>query len=137
VSATPRQLESLIRLSEGSARIRLSDWVEERDVLEAVRLMQVSMQQASIDPKTGQIDMDVIQTGVSAADRTARVQLAAMIKDILETKNAGSQGVRVADLVDTLAAIGLRVSDRQVESALSLELQGDVRVREGRAILLR
>ena len=136
VSATPRQLESLIRLSEGSARIRLSEWVEERDVLEAVRLMQVSMQQASIDPKTGQIDMDVIQTGVSAADRTARVQLAAMIKDILETKNAGSQGVRVADLVDTLAAVGLRVSDRQVESALSLELQGDVRVREGRAILL-
>ena len=137
VSATPRQLESLIRLSEGSARIRLSEWVEERDVLEAVRLMQVSMQQASIDPKTGQIDMDVIQTGVSAADRTARVQLAAMIKDILETKNAGSQGVRVADLVDTLATVGIRVSDRQVDSALSLELQGDVRVREGRAILLR
>jgi hypothetical protein len=40
--------------------------------LQAVRLMRVAMQQSSIDPRTGQIDMDVIQTGVSAADRGLR-----------------------------------------------------------------
>lgn len=136
VSATPRQLESLIRLSEGSARIRLSEWVEEKDVQEAVRLMQVSMQQASIDPKTGQIDMDVIQTGVSAAERTARHQMASMIRDILETKDAGTLGVRIADLVDTLSvATGSKsITEKDVEHALR-ELQGEVRVAQGRAIL--
>jgi DNA replication licensing factor MCM4 len=136
VSATPRQLESLIRLSEGSARIRLSEWVEEKDVQEAVRLMQVSMQQASIDPKTGQIDMDVIQTGVSAAERTARHQMASMIRDILETKDAGTLGVRIADLVDTLSvATGSKsITEKDVEHALR-ELQGEVRVTQGRAIL--
>lgn len=138
VSATPRQLESLIRLAEGSARVRLADWVEEKDVQEAVRLMQVSMQQASIDPKTGQIDMDVIQTGVSAADRSARNQLAGMLRDILEVKKPGAEGVRIADLVDTLGmATGSNsFTERDVENALR-ELQGEVRVQSGRVTLTR
>jgi hypothetical protein len=41
VSATPRQLESLVRLSEALARMRLSPTVEASDVAEALRLMRV------------------------------------------------------------------------------------------------
>lgn len=37
ISAYPRQLESLIRLSEAHAKVRLSDRVEEIDVNEAKR----------------------------------------------------------------------------------------------------
>lgn len=37
ISAYPRQLESLIRLSEAHAKMRLSDTVEVRDVEEAYR----------------------------------------------------------------------------------------------------
>jgi DNA replication licensing factor MCM4 len=42
ITATPRQLESLIRLSEALAKMRFADWVEPRDVSEAIRLMKVS-----------------------------------------------------------------------------------------------
>ena len=42
ISATPRQLESMVRLSEALARMRLSPSVERHDVAEAVRLMKVS-----------------------------------------------------------------------------------------------
>jgi DNA replicative helicase MCM subunit Mcm2 (Cdc46/Mcm family) len=42
VSATPRQLESLIRISEALAKMRLSQFVTVPDVNEAVRLMRVS-----------------------------------------------------------------------------------------------
>lgn len=42
MSATPRQLESLIRISEGLAKMRLSGFVTVADVNEAVRLMRVS-----------------------------------------------------------------------------------------------
>jgi DNA replication licensing factor MCM4 len=138
VSATPRQLESLIRLAEGSARVRLAEWVDERDVQEAVRLMQVSMQQASIDPKTGQIDMDVIQTGVSAADRSARNLLAGMIRDILEAKNLGTDGMRIADLLETLSLTtsSRNFTEQDVQNALR-ELQGEVRVHSGRVTLAR
>ena len=42
ITATPRQLESLIRISESLARMRLSPVVERSDAAEALRLMQVS-----------------------------------------------------------------------------------------------
>lgn len=51
ITATPRQLESLIRMSESLARMRLSEFVEVVDVEEAVRLMKVAMQQAATDPR--------------------------------------------------------------------------------------
>lgn len=41
ITATPRQLESMIRLSEALARMRLSPFVDRHDVAEAVRLMKV------------------------------------------------------------------------------------------------
>ena len=53
VTAYPRQLESLIRLSEGHARMRLSNVVEELDVEEAHRLHREALKQAATDPKTG------------------------------------------------------------------------------------
>jgi hypothetical protein len=63
ITATTRQLESLIRLSEALAKIRLSSAVEPKDVEEAARLIRVALQQAATDPRTGTIDMDLITTG--------------------------------------------------------------------------
>ena len=69
ITATPRQLESLIRISEAHARIRLSEHVERTDVAEALRLVKTAMRQAATDPRTGQIDMDLLTTGQSMAAR--------------------------------------------------------------------
>ena len=65
ITATPRQLESLIRISESLAKMRLSNCVERCDIEEAVRLIRTAMQQSATDPKTGQIDMDIITTGIA------------------------------------------------------------------------
>ena len=72
ISATPRQLESLIRLSEALAKMRYSRIVDRKDVFEAVRLMRVATQAAATDPRTGRIDMDMITTGTSQLERKAR-----------------------------------------------------------------
>ena len=53
ITATPRQLESLIRLSQALAKMRLSEIVLASDVLEATRLMKVATQTAATDPRTG------------------------------------------------------------------------------------
>lgn len=45
ITATPRQLESLVRLSEALARMRLSKTVDEGHVIEALRLMTVRLPQ--------------------------------------------------------------------------------------------
>ena len=83
ISATPRQLESLIRLSESLAKMRYSELVTRHDTLEAVRLMKVATQAAATDPRTGRIDMDMIATGRSTVDREMEVQLILGIKELL------------------------------------------------------
>lgn len=69
ITATTRQLESLIRISEAFAKMRLSKTVEEKDVDEAIALVKFATQQAATDPTTGLIDMDVIVTGKTSSSR--------------------------------------------------------------------
>ncbi|KAJ2400518.1 MCM DNA helicase complex subunit [Coemansia sp. RSA 2559] len=69
VTATARQLESMIRMSEAHAKMRLSETVEPSDVREASRLMREALREAATDPRTGLIDLDLLTTGFAASDR--------------------------------------------------------------------
>lgn len=69
ITATPRQLESLIRLAEAHAKMRLGEVVLESDVEEAIRLMKVATHATATDPLTGEIDMDAINTGITFSSK--------------------------------------------------------------------
>ena len=84
VSAYPRQLESLIRLSEAHAKMRFSGTVEIVDVEEAKRLHREALKQSATDPKTGIIDVGILTTGVSASERDRRKELAKELKRMLQ-----------------------------------------------------
>jgi DNA replication licensing factor MCM4 len=84
ITATPRQLESLIRISEAFAKMRLSIEVNENDVERAVQLVRVAMQQAATDPETGLIDMDAILIGKTAKSRERVSRLKTTIEEILK-----------------------------------------------------
>ena len=88
ITSTPRQLESLVRLSEALAKMKLSKTVEVADVDEAARLVKVALQQSATDPRTGTIDMDLIQTGVSSSLRQMRHKLEQEVRGCL-AKAAG------------------------------------------------
>lgn len=92
ISATPRQLESLIRLSEALAKMRYGKVVTRADALEAVRLMRVATQSAATDPRTGRIDMDMITTGRSSSDREHEEQMNMCLKELF----AERRGTRMA-----------------------------------------
>eukprot|EP00899_Mesostigma_viride_P019945 jgi/Mesvir1/27952/Mv20159-RA.2 len=83
ITATPRQLESLIRISEALAKMRFADTVEREDVAEALRLLRAAMQQSATDPTTGTIDMDAIITGTSASSRARREELKALLRQVV------------------------------------------------------
>jgi DNA replication licensing factor MCM4 len=83
ISATPRQLESLIRLSEAFAKMSFSRVVSRSHVKEAVRLMRVATQAAATDPRTGRIDMDMITTGRSTVEREMEETLNSSLKELL------------------------------------------------------
>lgn len=86
VSAYPRQLESLIRLSEAHAKVRFSSVVELVDVEEAKRLHREALKQSATDPASGKIDISILTTGISATSRQRRAQMASALRKMLETR---------------------------------------------------
>merc|ERR1719373_1104911 len=87
ITAYPRQLESLIRLSEAHARMRFSDTVEVLDVEEASRLHREALKQSATDPTTGRIDVSILTTGQSSASRKRRQEVAKALQELLSKKN--------------------------------------------------
>lgn len=76
VPITPRQIEGLIRMSEASAKTRLSETVAASDAERAISLLRFVLREVLTDKETGRIDMDIINVGKpkSVADR-ARTML--------------------------------------------------------------
>ncbi len=86
ITAYPRQLESLIRLAEAHARMRLSHNVELIDVEEASRLHQEALKQSATDPTSGTINLDIITTGQSESYRRRREEVKKAFKALLQKK---------------------------------------------------
>ncbi|KAK4529942.1 hypothetical protein CCYA_CCYA03G0799 [Cyanidiococcus yangmingshanensis] len=136
ITATPRQLESLIRLSEAHAKIRLSPVVERVDVEEALRLMKIATQQSATDPITGRIDLDLLQTGHSAAWRQRVNELARALWSLLQERESASplRKQAVFHLLRQQAAQGSGASsndtvrDDEFEEALRI-LQNEQKIR--------
>ena len=106
ISATPRQLESLIRLSEARARARFSETVEMEDVEEAIRLIKVATQQAATDPVTGVIDMDMLTTGMTSSSREKLETISGYIKNILrDYEEIARKGVSYNSLRDEIKKV--------------------------------
>jgi DNA replication licensing factor MCM4 len=127
VTATTRQLESLIRLSEALARMKFSSTVTRDDVLEASRLISVATQTAATDPVTGLIDMDLITTGTSTGDRDRMEQLGNAIVAYLQA-NSGKRGTTLDNLTKGVNNDSqLKTSQLDMEKTLRI-LQEEQRV---------
>lgn len=105
ITATTRQLESMIRLSEAHAKMRLSPTVEESDVLEAVRLIKSAIKASATDSRTGLIDMGLLSEGGGASERRRKEDLKrSVLRTLDEDGNVRSGGVmRYADLYRGIA----------------------------------
>ncbi|CAK5262622.1 unnamed protein product [Mycena citricolor] len=131
ITATTRQLESLIRLSEGHARMRLSEFVELRDVREAGRLMREAIRTSAMDPRTGKIDMGLLNTGTGAGQRRQREDMRRGILSILDsTAGAKTRGVRWADAMQSLGdQSSVRIDIAEFTEVIkALENEGIVKV---------
>jgi replicative DNA helicase Mcm len=89
VPITARQLESLVRLAEASARLRLSDRVEVEDVERVIKLMNSSLGQIATDPETGEIDIDFAFAGTSKRQRDRIMTIKKIIEDLESTYESG------------------------------------------------
>ncbi|ORC86033.1 putative minichromosome maintenance (MCM) complex subunit [Trypanosoma theileri] len=76
VSATLRQLESMIRLAEARCKMRFGASVSVEDVREAKWLISAALKEAATDPQTGLINLDMF----SAPDPTRQTVEGSMMR---------------------------------------------------------
>ena len=118
-AATHRQLEGLIRLAEASARVRLSNDVEPRDVERSIRLVRSSLEDLVTDPETGKIDIDIITSGQTHTQLSNLKKILSMIKEnaqeidkdpieevIAEGKTMGMDAEKIRDIISKLQKSG-------------------------------
>lgn len=126
VSATPRQLESCMRLAEANAKMRLSPFVEKQDAEEALRLLREALHQAATDPQTGLIDIDNLATGTSAEKRQRISRIGKEIVAMLQSASDMTLSFNViASNIKTI--MGPDTPDSEISDALfSLEADSQV-----------
>ncbi|WP_226040063.1 ATP-binding protein [Natrinema sp. DC36] len=90
VPVTARKLEALVRLSEASARVRLSDTVEQVDAERVIEIVRSCLQDIGVDPETGEFDADIVEAGTSKSQRDRIKNLKQLIGDIEEEYDDGA-----------------------------------------------
>ena len=120
-AATHRQLEGLVRLSEASARVRLSDVVEKKDAERAIRLVRASLQDLVTDPETGKIDYDIIATGQTHTQVTNMKK----ILNIVKGKTQDTDMVPVQDVLEEAKAENIS-EDKARDLIEKLEKKGEL-----------
>ena len=122
VPITARKLEALVRLAEASARVRLSDTVTEGDADRVIELVRSCLQDIGVDPETGQLDADIVETGTSKTQRDRIRTLKQLISEIEEEYD---EGAPVDEVLDRLDEIGMERSTAEQEIE-NLKKKGEV-----------
>ena len=122
VPVTARKLEALVRLSEASARMRLSDTVEREDAERVIEIVRSCLQDIGVDPETGEFDADVVETGRSKSQRDRIKNIKSLIAEI-ETEY--DEGAPIETILDRAEEIGMERSQAEHEIE-KLRRQGDV-----------
>ncbi len=120
IPISPRQLDALVRMSEASAKMRLSEKVTKKDAVRAINLLEYCMSQVGFDKETGKIDIDRITTGISASQRSHislikeiiielenKIGKTIPIEDVTEeAKNKGVDSAKVDEIIEKLKRAG-------------------------------
>lgn len=129
ITATTRQLESMIRLAEAHAKMRLATEVTREDVQEAVRLIKSALKTAATDSQ-GRIDMSLLTEGTSAAERKRKEDMKDAVLKVLDELTSSGQAVKYAEVSRKLGEnAGVSVESAEfAECMRALEMDGSVTV---------
>lgn len=122
VPITARQLESIVRLAEASARVRLSEIVTAEDVDRVTRIMERSLTQIAVDPETGELDIDFAFSGTSKRQRD---RIWTMKKIIEELEDLSENGAPEEEILRRAESEG--IDEAKAKEILSkLKINGEI-----------
>ncbi|MDD3977180.1 minichromosome maintenance protein MCM [Methanomicrobium antiquum] len=102
VPVTARQLEALVRLAEASARIRLSDEIDESDAERVIRIVDRCLRDVAYDPETGSFDIDKLVTGIPKQRR----DIIREIKEAVKSRADDNGYAQIDDVIQVLIQKG-------------------------------
>ncbi|WBW75186.1 MCM complex subunit Mcm4/Cdc21 [Schizosaccharomyces osmophilus] len=128
VTATTRQLESMIRLSEAHAKMHLRETVEVEDVREATRLIKTAIKDYATDPATGKISLDLIY--VNERETLVSEDMVRELSNLISTLTAGGKTFMVSQLLTRFREQSTaHVDASEFEASLAaLEKRGQLKV---------
>lgn len=124
IPITARQLEALVRLSEASARLRLSKTVTKKDAQKAIEMIDYCLNQIAKDNTTGKIDID--RLGGSTITATQRSSIS-VVKEIISALEEQTKEKIIPVELIIRAAQEKTLKPEQVEEVLEkLRRSGDI-----------
>lgn len=121
IPISARQLEALVRLAEGSARVRLDKVVTRDDAERAIRLLKHCLMKVGFDHEMQAFDIDIISTGISASERKKVDSVGEIINMLCKEKGFANID-RIYDL-----AMERKIEREKVDKAIEkLKQKGDI-----------
>ncbi|MEK6842188.1 MAG: LAGLIDADG family homing endonuclease, partial [Nanoarchaeota archaeon] len=84
IPISARQLQALIRMSEASAKVRLSNEVSKDDAKKSIELMKYYLMQVGYDYESNVFDIDKIYTGMTTSKRSKVLVVREIISQLRE-----------------------------------------------------
>jgi replicative DNA helicase Mcm len=120
VPITPRQIEGLVRMSEASAKTRLSSIVEISDAERAIALSEFMLKTLAVD-RSGRTDIDILATGMPR-EKVDKINLIiSIIKNLEEQEGYAT----TSKIIDQAAKEGMD-SGAVMKFVGELERTGDI-----------
>ena len=124
IPISARQLEAIVRLTEASAKVRLSEYATIEDAKRAIDLMMSYLGDVGIDSSTGQLDIDRVITGIPSSQRNTVLTIKAMIKSEMDAMPMGTS-VPLSKIYEDAEKAG--IDNEKVDSAISvLKREGEI-----------
>ncbi|MCF7871959.1 ATP-binding protein [Candidatus Woesearchaeota archaeon] len=123
VPISARQLEGLVRLSEASAKTRLSKTVTKADARRAIDLLHHCLTLIGLDEETGKFDIDRIATGITATQRGNVHTVKEIIVELEKALN--TDVVPIEDIIREAEIKGMS-GDKTEEILNNLKRKGDI-----------
>ena len=114
VPITARTLEAAFRLATAHARMRLSNIITEEDAKAAVDLLYSNLKSVGVDPETGTLDIDILESGSSRSQTNKIRKINTIIKSLCEQDISKDKKARREDVIELCEMEGIKEPEKMI-----------------------
>jgi replicative DNA helicase Mcm len=118
IGITPRQIEAIIRLTEASAKIRLSTEATIEDATRAISIFTEFLKTVGWNEEAGTIDIDIIAAGASSSQQERMRKVLEIIRRL--NTESGGEGAKLADVLEQAQGSAPAIPSDKVEEAIRI-----------------